>query len=147
MLQRQPVPPTEPTEETQPRGGDETILLVEDDPSVRRLSRRLLESFGYQVHEAGSSREALEQWNSRVSEIDLLLTDIVTPGGVDGRQLAEQMAAQKPGLKIILTTGYSGDVIGQETCFLQKRKRRLLQKPCPPRELLHAVRECLDQQW
>jgi CheY-like chemotaxis protein len=139
------LPPTEPAEDAQPRGGSETILLAEDDPSVRRLSRRLLESFGYQVHEATSGREALEQWSSRLSEIDLLLTDIVMPHGVDGRKLAERMVAQKPGLKIILTTGYSGDVIGQDTCFLQKGKGRLLQKPCPPREFLHAVRESLDQ--
>jgi PAS domain S-box-containing protein len=140
-----PLAPAEPNEEAQPQGGNETILLVEDDPSVRRLSKRLLESFGYQVHEATSGREALEQWSPRVSEIDLLLTDIVMPYGVDGRKLAELMTAQKPGLKIILTTGYSGDVIGQDTCFLYKGKGRLLQKPCPPREFLHAVRECLDQ--
>src|ERR1043166_1425990 len=139
------LPQADPAEDAQPRGGGESILLVEDDPSVRRLSKRLLESFGYQVHEATSGREALEQWSSRVAEIDLLLTDIVMPYGVDGRKLAEQMSAQKPGLKIILTTGYSGDVIGQDTCFLQKSKGRLLQKPCPPREFLHAVRECLDQ--
>jgi nitrogen-specific signal transduction histidine kinase/CheY-like chemotaxis protein len=131
------------TEKDLPRG-TETILLVEDDYGVRVITRRVLESHGYKVYEAASAREALELWCSRAEEIALLLSDIVMPEGVTGRELAEQARAQKPSLKVILMSGYSADVIGKDTDFLRRTKSSFLQKPVSARTLLEAVRRCLD---
>jgi hypothetical protein len=80
-------------------GGTETILLVEDDAAVRSLTRRMLESFDYCVVEAATGHEAIETWRSRAVEIDLLLTDIVMPDGVTGRELAEMLCVERTGLK------------------------------------------------
>jgi len=100
-------------EQKKPKGGNETILIVEDDESVRSLTRRLLEGFGYRTWEASSGREALAQWRERAGEIDLLLTDMVMPEGVTGRELAEQMRTQRPSLKVLFISGYSPDVSGK----------------------------------
>jgi len=137
------VTPTAPSQ-TQPRGGKETILIVEDDDSVRSLTRRLLEGFGYRTLEASSGREALDKWGLRAREIDLLLTDMVMPEGVTGRELAQQMRTHRPGLKVLFISGYSPDVSGKDTGFIHQNHSRFLQKPIPPRELLETVRCCLD---
>ena len=125
-----------------PRGGNETILLVEDDPSVRRLTRALLVRHGYQVLEARSGVEALAIWDAATQRIDLVLTDLVMPDGVSGRDLANRLQARAPALKVILTSGYGADVVPHS------RETRLgpsfLAKPCTPRTLLEAVRTCLD---
>src|ERR1019366_1465238 len=84
------------------RGGTETILLVEDEYSVRVITRRVLESFNYKVHEATCAREALEVWGQQHGEIALLLTDIVMPEEESGRDLAEKLRTRRPGLKVIL---------------------------------------------
>ncbi len=126
------------------RGGNESILLVEDDAAVRLLTRRILEAYGYRVWEAASGREALEVWRSPAGRIDLLLTDIVMPDGVSGRELSDQLCLQAPALKVIFTSGYSQDVAGQDTAFIRRSQSHFLQKPCPSDVLLNAVRRCLD---
>ena len=128
-----------------PTRGTETILLVEDDLSLRMITRRMLESFGYQVCEAGCAREALEVWGRHEKQIALLLSDIVMPEGVTGRDLAEQLRARKPGLKVILMSGYSAESLGRGTEFLQRSGTRFLQKPCRTDALLHTVRQSLDE--
>ena len=125
-------------------GGSETILLVEDDYGVRVITRRVLESHGYKVYEASTAPEALELWRSRAEEIALLLTDIVMPQGVTGRDLAEQLRALRPTLKVIFLSGYSADVIGKDTDSLQRSKSLFIQKPCSTDTLLGTVRRCLD---
>jgi signal transduction histidine kinase/ActR/RegA family two-component response regulator len=127
------------------RGGTETILLVEDDASVRLVTRRVLESYGYTVCEASCGREALETWGRQAGEIMLLLSDIVMPEGLTGRDLAQQMRAEKPGLRVILMSGYSAEVMGKGTEFLRRTKTYFLQKPCPSSTLLQTVRQCLDE--
>ncbi len=127
------------------RGGTETILLVEDEFSVRMITRRVLESFHYKVHEATCAREALAVWGLHRAEIALVLTDMVMPEGVSGRELAEQLRAQSPELKIIFMSGYSSDAIGKHTEFLRKHKGHFLQKPCSTDILIRAVRQCLDE--
>ena len=77
------------------RGGNELILLVEDDPGVRATTRQMLESKGYRIKEAASGREALEVWQSHGKEIALLLTDIIMPGEMTGRDLAERLWSQR----------------------------------------------------
>jgi PAS domain S-box-containing protein len=125
-------------------GGTETILLVEDEYAVRMVTRRVLESHGYKVYEATTAREALDLWRSRAAEIALVLTDMVMPEGVTGRDLAEQLRAQSPALKIIFMSGYSADVIGKGTEFFRQTGSHFLQKPASTRALLETVRRSLD---
>jgi PAS domain S-box-containing protein len=127
------------------RGGNETILLVEDEPALRLMTRRLLERKGYRIREAASGREALEVWQSHGEEVALLLTDIIIPGEMTGRDLAERLWGQRPGLKVIFTSGYSAEVLGANTDFIQRTRSHFLQKPCPSRALLETVRRCLDE--
>jgi len=137
--------PAEVKDLSKPPGGKERILLVEDEDSVRLLTRRLLEKFGYTVHEAASGRAALEMCNSGSLQLDLLLTDIIMPEGVTGRELAEQLRAVNPKLKVIFTSGYSGDVLGHDTEFVRQTNSRFVAKPCSPKLLLETIRQYLDQ--
>jgi len=108
------------------------------------MTRRTLESFGYQVVEAASGRKALELWPSHASKIDLLLTDIVMPDGVNGRELAERLRSLTPSLKAIFVSGYSLNVVSKDTAFLNRRNNYFLQKPYHSHVLIQAVRNCLD---
>ena len=108
------------------------------------ITRRVLESQGYKIHEATTAGEAMDLWRSRSEEIALLLTDIVMPQGITGRDLAEQLRASRPALKVILMSGYSADVVGKDTEFFQQSQSYFLQKPCSARILLETVRSCLD---
>ena len=124
------------------RGGTETILVVEDEPSVRTLVASFLERNGYQVVEASSGLGAREVWRQRQQDIQLLLTDVVMPDGMTGRELAEELQAEKPGLKVIFTSGYSAEVVGGD--FSMREGVNFLQKPYHPHKLAKAVRDCLD---
>lgn len=133
-----------PVPAPRPRGGTETILLVEDEEPVRALTCRLLNSFGYRVHECVCGKDALEKWGSRVDEIDLLLTDMMMPNGVNGRQLIEHFQKKRPDLKTIIMSGYSGDSLVHDSNFIKESGSRFLQKPCTWRELVQTVRDYLD---
>ena len=119
--------------------------MVEDDHAVRLTTRRVLESKGYTIREATNAREALELWHSHAGEIALLLTDIIMPEEMTGRDLAEQLWGQSPGLKVIFMSGYSADVVGKNTDFIRRTRSHFLQKPCPSRALLETVRRSLDE--
>jgi CheY-like chemotaxis protein len=127
------------------RGGHETILFVEDDPAVRLTTRRVLESKGYRILEATSGREALEVWQSHAEKIALMLTDIIMPGEMTGRDLAERLWGQRPGSKVIFMSGYSADVLGTNRDFIRRTRSHFLQKPCSARAILETVRRCLDE--
>lgn len=92
------------------QAGTETILLVEDDELVRRYGQEQLEAMGYRVLVAGSGPEALERLTGG-QEIDLLFTDVVMPGGMSGRDLAERAVKLRPGLKVLYTSGYAENAI------------------------------------
>jgi CheY-like chemotaxis protein len=126
-------------------GGTETILLVEDDEAVRRITRRVLENLGYRIYEAASAREALVTWEEHSEEIALLLSDVVMPEGVSGRDLTDRLREQRPGLKVILMSGYSPEMAGREIEFFRATGTHFLQKPCPARLLGNTVRKCLDE--
>ena len=137
-------PPSAPDfNATPPRGNGETVLLVEDENSVRKLTRKLLEKFGYLVLEAANGRQALEVSSQHAGVIDLLLTDIVMPEGMDGNELAHRLVTQYPRLRVILTSGYSPEMAGREISL--KPGQRYLQKPVPPPDLLLAIRKLLDE--
>ncbi len=131
--------------ESQVRGGRETILLVEDDYSVRVITRRVLESVGYTVQEASCPREALEIWQRQGDVVSLLLTDIVMPEEMSGRELADQLRSQRADLGVIFMSGYSPELVGKNTAFFRQTKAYFLQKPCPSTLLLETVRQCLDR--
>jgi PAS domain S-box-containing protein len=134
-----------PAAEVKLCGGTETILLVEDDEAVRRITRRVLENLGYKIYEASSAREALAVWDEHSAEIALLLSDVVMPDGISGRDLTDRLRQQRPSLKVILMSGYSPDMAGRETGFFQAPGTHFLQKPCPVRLLGETVRRCLDE--
>jgi two-component system, cell cycle sensor histidine kinase and response regulator CckA len=131
--------------EPEVRGGTETILLVEDDEQVRMITRRVLERYGYTIWEAPTAREAREVWFNHKEEVALLLTDMIMPEGVTGRDLAEGLRKDRPGLKVVFLSGYSTEVVGKETEFFRRTRSHFLQKPCPPGTLLQTVRQCLDE--
>jgi PAS domain S-box-containing protein len=121
--------------------GGATILLVEDAPMLRRATRAVLAREGYAVWEAADAAEALALWDRHRGEIDLLYTDMIMPGDLTGLQLARRLAADKPGLKVIITTGYYTDLPGGGQS-LESGVVHLL-KPCPPATLISAIRNSL----
>ena len=124
------------------RGGSETILIVEDEPMLRELAKAILSDAGYTILEAGEGVEALAQWRQHRDEIDLLLTDMVLPGGMSGRALAGMLTPEKPTLKVIFSTGYSPDQLGEDSGI--REGLNFLQKPYHPPTLVKVVRACLD---
>jgi PAS domain S-box-containing protein len=121
--------------------GTETVLLVEDDLPVRLLVGNLLQRCGYIVLQAESGAAALRIWREHLEKIHLLLTDLVMPDGVTGRQLARQLQSEKPDLKVIYTSGYSAEA-GEGPALIDGVN--FLQKPYPSGKLAKTVRNCLD---
>ena len=125
-----------------PRGGTETILLVEDDPAVRLLTQTTLQRHGYRVLEAADSITALALWQTHRNAVALLLTDMVMPGGLNGLELARRLRADRPELKVIFTSGYSAELA--RGILNHEEGDAFLQKPCEATHLLETVRRCLD---
>lgn len=123
-----------------PVGGNEVILVVEDQSEVRGLVVRSLHQLGYQVLEAGDGAEALRMARAYSGRIDLLFTDIVMPG-MNGRELARQMQAERPGLKVVYTTGYTEDVVVQQGVL--EAGLALLQKPFTRKSLAACIYEAI----
>jgi PAS domain S-box-containing protein len=122
-------------------GGHETILLVEDEPAVRAVSRVALQRYGYRVIEAESAARALEVWTAAAPAVDLLLTDLIMPGA-SGSQLAAELLARAPGLKVIYTSGYSPEAVDRQLRL--EPGCTLLQKPYTIEDLAATVRRSLD---
>lgn len=123
--------------------GGETILVVEDEPDLRDLVAQILESSGYKVLSAGSGTEALGIWARSRVEIRLLLTDMVLPDGMNGRNLADRLTSDEPRLRVIFTSGHSAGMPGTELANVQARQ--FLAKPYRPAALLEIVRRCLAE--
>ena len=131
--------PTQPV--GQPQRGTETILLVEDDPSVRTLVRDELRKLGYRVLEAKNGVEACLLATQQTGLVQLLLADVVMPG-MGGRELAQHLSVIKPDLRTLFISGYMDDIgimAGQE-----EGTSSFLQKPFTPEVLARAVRNLLD---
>jgi two-component system cell cycle sensor histidine kinase/response regulator CckA len=124
------------------RAGGETILLVEDDAIVRSSVRAILAHYGYSVVEATTGPEALLRWDELEGKVDLVLTDIVMPGGMDGRELAAQLVAKRPGLCVVYASGYSRDLAGRDLPL--RRNERFVSKPLTADRLLDTLRTCLE---
>ncbi len=128
--------PTPPKREG--TSGNETVLVVEDEDALRTLVSSVLTSWGYRVVTASDGNEALDVWKNHRNEIDLLLTDLVIPGGISGFQLAETLSSDNPQLKVIYTSGYSEEMVDRHP------QGFFLQKPYHPAKLASIVRDCLE---
>lgn len=124
--------------------GTETILFAEDEPSLREMVCEVLRLQGYHVLTAASGPAALEVWHREERRIDLLLTDMVMPGGLMGTDVAAELRRANPELKVIYTTGYSPGVAG--TGFALEEGVNFLPKPYSPAKLAGIIRKCLDKQ-
>ena len=121
--------------------GVETLLLVEDEVSLRRLSRHLLELCGYAVLEAENGAEALKISQEHKGMIHLLLTDVVMPG-MSGRALADQLAEQRPETRVVYMSGYTGQTVGEHGVLAEGSF--FLPKPFNREALARKIREALD---
>ncbi len=130
-----------PTTDAEMRGGSETILCVEDDNDVRAYVISQLESLGYNVISAADAAEALAVVDAG-TPFDLLFTDIVMPGNLNGRQLAEKIAEQRPDLKVLFTSGNTYGVIPMQSHG--EPNIQLLTKPYRRAELARMLRRCID---
>ncbi len=121
--------------------GTETVLLVEDDDMVRELVTLILKRQGYTVLEAGQASEAMAVCRSYPSQIDLMLTDLLMPGEIDGRELAEQATRIRPGMRALLMSGYTTDAL---VLYGVDEGAPFLQKPFTQQQLIGKVRHVLD---
>lgn len=133
--------PYETPQEIEPRGGSEHILVVEDDDQVRTHVTNLLKSLGYRVTAARSGAEALDIL-TEYQDIDLLFTDVVMPGGINGRQLSEQALSIHPDMKVLFTSGYSENAIIHNGRL--DKGVQLISKPYHREQLALKLREILD---
>jgi len=125
-----------------PSKGWETILLVEDEGSLRAIAREILEEHGYRVIEAAGPNEAIEIAHSHPEPIHLLVTDVVMPG-MNGRALAESLVAARPELRVLYMSGYTDDVIAHSGVL--ESGTLLLEKPFTMLALLGRVRAALGE--
>jgi len=135
----------EPVSEQQgPARGQCTILVVEDEVTVRKATRMVLARVGYAVLEAANGEEALALWHTHRGTIDLVYTDMVMPGNLTGLQLVEQILADQPGVKAIITSGYNTDLVDLDR--IAESSIVYLPKPCDAERLTLVIRKCLQQQ-
>jgi two-component system, cell cycle sensor histidine kinase and response regulator CckA len=139
-----PMPATTRTETIAPAepGRGETIMVVEDETAVRELAAAALRKRGYEVLRASDGPEALRVWDRHNAPVDLVLTDMVMPSGMSGGELARALQARNPALKIIYTSGYSPEIMREDS--LTAKTVNFLPKPYDLQTLLKAVRHCLD---
>jgi len=123
--------------------GSETVLLAEDQSSIRSVLREFLESEGYKVLEAQNGNEALEIAKHYTGSIDVLVSDVIMPQ-LRGIELAKRLTETYPGICVILMSGYSEDAL-VENRLLSERKMTLIQKPFDPEELAQKIRESLSR--
>ncbi|HZB93765.1 MAG TPA: PAS domain-containing protein [Stellaceae bacterium] len=129
------------SEEAAPQGQNEMVLVVEDNAALRRMAVRQLGELGYRVDEAENATQAIEMI-ARDAAIDLLFTDVVMPGGMDGRQLADVVTARWPHIKVLLTSGFPGTMIQRSD---PGPGVKLLNKPYRRDQLARALRDALER--
>ncbi len=132
--------PPEPVQ--RPRPGHETVLVVEDDDSVRALARRILERSGYRVLCAANAVDAEAALREAEPAVAVLLTDVIMPS-LDGRQLYERLRALQPGLRVVFMSGYAGEVIARHGVL--EASVHFVQKPFDAHALTRVLREALDE--
>ena len=133
----------EPPASAKSRGGAERILLVEDDVTVRKAAAAFLSQLGYRVVEAASGVESIAIWKKARGAFDLLLTDMVMPGGLSGLELSARLRKERASLRTIIASGYHDDPSGSATVW--PKDVTYLPKPFTSADLAAAVRSCLDR--
>jgi two-component system cell cycle sensor histidine kinase/response regulator CckA len=123
-------------------GGTEAVLVVEDDAMVRRLAVKVLAAQGYRVTEASNGVEALAAFEASGGAFDMLVTDVIMPK-MSGKELVDRLLALRPGLKVLFTSGYTGNTIAHHG--IVDRGVNFLGKPYLPEDLLRRVRDVLDR--
>jgi CheY-like chemotaxis protein len=118
----------------------ETILVVEDDDRVRQLTITRLKLIGYQVLEASDGPKALDLL-TKGHTVDLVFTDLVMPGGMSGREVAARARQLRPGIKVLLTSGYAEELVHGDD--LEREQLKVLRKPYQQADLVTALREIL----
>jgi PAS domain S-box-containing protein len=136
----QPEPVEQPAQPVEQGGSGERVLVVEDEPAVRRLTARILSGGGYEVIEAAEPYEALALCEDE--DVDLLLTDLIMPG-MSGKELADRLVASQPELRVLFMSGYTGDVITRQGMLSEDVL--VLEKPFSSASLLRRVRASLDE--
>ncbi len=124
------------------RGGNETILIVEDERDLRDFVARELRRHGYRIFEAVDGPSALQIWAQYKKEINLVFTDVIMTGGMNGREVAEKIWADEPKMKVIFSSGYGAETLGKD--FKLDPGIQYLQKPYLPQTLTKTIRNCLD---
>jgi two-component system cell cycle sensor histidine kinase/response regulator CckA len=125
----------------EPRGGSETVLLVEDEDAVRATAKEALESHGYRVIEGRDGVDALDVACAHQGEIHLLVSDVVMPR-LGGGELARRLVLMRPGLRVLFVSGYPDDALVRHG--VAERGAALVQKPFTLSDFVRRVREVLD---
>jgi two-component system cell cycle sensor histidine kinase/response regulator CckA len=127
---------------TMPTGGTEVILLAEDNEEVRKLTRTVLDSFGYEVIEAVDGEDAINKFKEDKDKIQLLIFDLIMPQK-NGKEAFEEIKKIRPNIKVLFSSGYAADIIQKKGGI--EEGINTVQKPISPRELIKKVREILDR--
>ena len=129
------------SDEAQPRGGTETILVAEDDEQLRQLSEMILTQNGYTVISAKDGEDAINKFIDHKNEIQLVIIDVIMPKK-SGKEAYDGIKAISPSIKVLFSSGYTGDRI--DSYILNKEDCSFINKPVSPKDLLRKVRELLD---
>ena len=127
---------------TMPTGGTEVILLAEDNEEVRKLTRTVLDSFGYEVIEAVDGEDAINKFKEDKDKIQFLIFDLIMPKK-NGKEAFEEIKKIRPNIKVLFSSGYAADIIQKKGGI--EEGINTVQKPISPRELIKKVREILDR--
>lgn len=141
-VEEEVVPTAKGDRPTDPPGGTETVLVVEDEGILRNLCVRILERLGYRVLPARNGAEAIALAEGCDDRIDLLLTDVVMPG-MNGAELATQLVLRNPEMKVLFTSGYTEDVITHHGVLVEGVS--FIGKPYTPSGLARKIREVLGE--
>jgi CheY-like chemotaxis protein len=141
VVESEQAPTPKSTPSRNPWATTGTILVVEDEALVRLTACSILQNSGYRVLDASSPQAALTLWKTEKDTIDLVLSDVVMPGGMSGRDMVERLRRDRPDLKVVYSSGYSSDFLGRD--FNRSSSDYFLQKPFGAAELRRAVGDCL----
>ncbi|HEX8949101.1 MAG TPA: ATP-binding protein [Dissulfurispiraceae bacterium] len=128
-------------EESLPEGGSELILVAEDESSVRRSMKNMLEGFGYKVLEATDGEDAVAKFMDNREAVRLVIVDIIMPKK-NGKEVYDELRKMSPGVKVLFTSGYTADIIHKKGIL--DEGLNFISKPVMPNELLRKIREVMD---
>jgi len=124
-----------------PPVGRETILLVEDEQTVRTVAKACLEEYGYRVLEAGNADDAIEICRNRAEPVHLLITDVILPKK-DGKSLSDEIRKMRPDISVLFMSGYAAEIMAEKG--LASGEYAFIPKPIDFDQLLRSVRSALE---